>query len=114
MKEKVTKRDANLLPFASDIQLRIDNYLAAKNALLQPGQTLSDIANGYLFFGIHRTENGWVYREWAPGADEMYFAGDFNGWNRRGCPMQRKENGVFEVFLQGKDALKNFQGSPLW
>ena len=109
MKEKVTKRDKNLLPFASDLQLRIDNYLAAKKALLQPGQTLSDISNGYLFFGIHRTEDGWVYREWAPGADEMYFAGDFNGWDRRGCPMQRKENGVFEVFLQGKDALKNFQ-----
>ena len=29
MKEKVTKRDKNLLPYASDLQLRIDNYLSA-------------------------------------------------------------------------------------
>lgn len=58
------------------------------------------------YFGIHRTSEGWVYREWAPGASKMYLAGEFNGWNHRKHPMERLENGVFEIKLS-KDTLWN-------
>ncbi|MDD6200685.1 MAG: alpha-amylase family glycosyl hydrolase, partial [Firmicutes bacterium] len=109
MKLKITEIDPKLQPYEGDLRLRMENYEHTKERLLKPGQTLSDIANAHLFFGIHRTENGWYYREWAPGAEAMYFTGDFNGWNRRACPMERKDNGVFEVFLPGKDALKEGQ-----
>ena len=106
MIQKITSIDPSLEPFAGDLQLRMDKYEAAKALLLKPGQTLNDFANAHLYFGIHRTDAGWVYREWAPAADEMYFMGDFNGWNRRSCKMTRLENGVFEVVLPGRDALK--------
>ncbi len=109
MIQKITSIDPNLLPFAEDLQLRMDRYEEAKAMLLPDGQTLSDFANAHLYFGIHKTEGGWVYREWAPAAEAMYFTGDFNGWNRRGCPMTKLDNGVFEVFLPGDDALKNGQ-----
>ena len=109
MELKITKIDPLLEHFRGDLELRMANYQRTKDALLAPGQNLSDFANGHLFFGFHRTQDGWCYREWAPGAEAMYLTGDFNGWDRRGCPMERKENGVFEVFLPGRDALKDGQ-----
>jgi len=109
MIQKITSIDPNLQPFAGDLQLRMDKYVSAKAALLPLGQTLTDFANAHLYFGIHRTKDGWVYREWAPAAEAMYFTGDFNGWDRRRCPMTKLDNGVFEVFLPGADALKNGQ-----
>ncbi|MBQ7330747.1 MAG: 1,4-alpha-glucan-branching enzyme, partial [Oscillospiraceae bacterium] len=89
MKLKILEIDPSLAPYEKDLQLRMDNYKRTKKALLGKGQTLSDLANAHLYFGIHKTPDGWVYREWAPGASEMYFTGDFNGWNRRDCPMQK-------------------------
>ena len=95
--------------YAKDIQLRMENYNRKKKELLADGQTLSDIANGYLYFGIHKVRGGWVYREWAPGADAMYLMGDFNGWSRYANPMEKKDGGVFEIKLKGADALRHGQ-----
>ena len=107
MKYRILEIDKMLKPYEKDINLRMDNYKRTKKALLAKGQTLSDFANGYLYFGIHRTESGWCYREWAPGAEAMYFTGDFNGWDRHATPMEKKENGVFEVNLP--DVLRDGQ-----
>ena len=109
MELKITKLDPQLKDFASDFALRMDNFSKTKAALLPEGKTLCDFANGYLYYGFHRTPDGWLYREWAPAAEAMYLTGDFCGWDRRACPMEKKENGVFEVFLPGADALKDGQ-----
>ncbi len=105
MDYKILKHDPYLMPFEKDIQLRMENFHRKKAELLAPGQTLSDFANGYHYFGFHPVEDGWFYREWAPAADAVYLTGDFNGWDRRKHPLKRLENGVFELFLPGKDAL---------
>ena len=104
-KSKIIEIDGYLAPFEKDIELRRELFRKKKKELLGRGKSLSDFANGYKYFGIHRNENGWVYREWAPAADEMYFTGDFNGWDTRALKMEKKENGVFEVFLEGENAL---------
>ncbi len=109
MKHKILDMDSRLAPFAGEFDLRMEAYKRTRKNILQKGQTLSDFANGYLFFGFHQTKDGWYYREWAPGADALYLTGDFNGWDRRACPLTRKENGVWEIFLPGKKALKNGQ-----
>ena len=36
---------------------------------------------GYEKFGINRTPEGLVYREWAPAACGVYLTGDFSEWN---------------------------------
>ena len=46
----------------------------------QGTQTLSDFASGYLYFGLHKVSEGWVIREWAPNATEVFLIGDFNNW----------------------------------
>jgi len=109
MKHRIFKIDPRLKEFEADFDLRQENYRRKKESLLQSGQTLADFACGHLYFGFHQTEDGWFYREWAPGADEMYLTGEFNGWDRRGCPMKRLAGGVWEVFLPGADALREGQ-----
>ena len=109
MKHKILELNPQLTPFQTDLDLRKENLSRTKKALLQKGQKLSDFANGHLYFGIHQTETGWVYREWAPGADKVYLCGDFNGWDRRSCPLTRDEYGIWSVELEGKDALQHGQ-----
>ena len=103
---KILKIDPYLLPFEKKIEERVDNLKKKKKELLGSRGKLCDFANGYKYFGFHRSEDGWFYREWAPAADEVYLTGDFNSWSPRECRLQRKENGVFEIFLKGRDILK--------
>lgn len=105
-KNRILEIDPYLEPFENDIDLRTKLYHSKKKALLGNYKKLKSFANGHKYFGFHRTRTGWVYREWAPAADAMYLTGDFNGWSIESCHMTRLENGVFEVHLKGKDALK--------
>ena len=105
MAYKIIKIDPTLASYEKDIDLRMENYKQKKNELLR-GQNIVDFADGYKYFGFHRTKTGWVYREWAPAAEKMYLTGDFNDWDTYLNPMNRLENGVFEIELKGKDALQ--------
>lgn len=104
---KIMEIDPYLKPFESDINLRMDNYRSCKNKLLHNNQSFKSFASGDLFYGFHRTAEGWVYREWAPGAQELYLIGDFNGWNPESHPLLPKENGNWEIVLKGSQALKH-------
>ena len=108
--QKIMKIDPWLQNYASDIRLRMDRHAEVRRALLGDHADLTSFANGYMYYGIHRTETGWVYREWAPGADEMHLIGDFNEWNRESHPMRRVDaGGTWEILLDGADALKHGQ-----
>ena len=109
MKHMMIKLDPNLAPYEADLDLRVENYKKKISELLAPGQTLADFANGHMFYGFHKADGGWYYREWAPAAEAMYLTGDFNNWDRHGCPMTKADGGVFEVFLPGEDALQEGQ-----
>jgi len=104
MSYKILRYDSYLAPYESDIALRVNHFLSKKEELLKGASKLSSFADAYLYFGFHKTENGFVYREWAPGADAVYVTGDFAGWDLTRYPMTRLENGVYEIRLEGKDA----------
>ena len=108
MNLKILEFDQTLAPYKQDLILRMENYNRKLGELLLPWQTLADFANGHSFYGFHKTEDGWYYREWAPAADAMYLTGDFCGWDRHACPMT-KNGDNFELFLPGTDALKHGQ-----
>ncbi len=103
---KILSLDPWLTPYRHDIQLRMDRFTDIRKKLLGANGDLSSMANGYLYYGIHRTENGWIYREWAPGADEMHLIGDFNGWNRESHPLAKRPGGNWEIEF-APDALKH-------
>ena len=80
----LVKNDAYLAPYEDAIRGRHEHALWKMNQLTQNGKlTLSDFANGHNYYGLHQTTDGWVFREWAPNATEIYLVGDFNGWNEQ-------------------------------
>ncbi len=111
---EIIRIDPWLEPYSGEIDLRMNRFLERRAQLVGDAETLTDFANGHLYFGIHRTETGWVVREWLPGADAAYLTGDFNGWSHDLHPMEKKENGVWEILLEGRDALKHGQNIKLW
>ena len=111
---EITRIDPWLEPHVGDIELRMDRFKEKRWQLVGDAETLDSFANGFLFFGFHRTQNGWVFREWMPGADEVRLFGEFNEWNRESHPLIRGENGVWEITLYGENCLKNGQKVKLW
>ena len=105
MKHKILKYDPGLAPFHADFDQRMFRYFDKCSQL----GDLNTFANGFDYFGFHKTPDGWYYREWAPAADALYLTGDFCGWDKFAHPMQKLENGVFELFLPGENALKHGQ-----
>lgn len=102
---RILELNPQLKPFVGDIDLRMNCYKSTKNRLLSKGGTLNEFANAHDYFGIHHVNGGWIYREWAPNADKLYLTGDFNKWDKTSHPMKKLENGVWELFLEGEDAL---------
>ena len=98
----IVKNDPWLEPFEGAICGRHDHVLYKLNELTNGGkQTLSDFASGYLYFGLHKTSKGWVFREWAPNATEIFLIGDFNGWQEQEAyKMTRIDNGNWEIKLK--------------
>ena len=77
----LVKHDPYLEPYEDAICGRHEHALWKMNQLTKNGkQSLSDFANGYEYFGLHKTARGWVFREWAPNATDIYLIGDFNNW----------------------------------
>ncbi|MBP3392359.1 MAG: alpha amylase C-terminal domain-containing protein [Clostridia bacterium] len=105
MTYKILDYDPYLQPYASDIRLRMDNYARKHYELVGRNGKLSDFANGSDYFGFHKTQDGWWYREWAPAAEEVYLTGDMVDWKWLDLKLTSVGNGVFEIFLPGTDAL---------
>ena len=101
---KILKIDPYLADFEQDLNLRMENYRKKREQLCGKSGSLVEFANAHQYFGFHRTAEGWVYREWAPAAEKMFLAGDFNGWSTESHPLKRLEHGVFELTLPA-DAL---------
>ena len=98
----IVKNDPWLEPFEGAIVGRHEHALYKLNQLTNGGkQSLSDFASGYLYFGLHKTARGWVLREWAPHATDIYLVGDFNGWQEdEAYKMSRIDNGNWEIKLK--------------
>ena len=95
------KNDPWLEPFAGAITGRHQHVLDKEAELTNKGkQTLSDFASGYLYFGLHRTDKGWTFREWAPNATHIYMVGTFNNWEEKAAyKLKKLKNGNWEINL---------------
>ncbi|MEN9919913.1 MAG: hypothetical protein RL662_2349 [Bacteroidota bacterium] len=95
-----TYNDAELDIYSSIIKQRYKKYIS-KEAEITKGGTLSDIANGYLFYGLHQYPDKWVLREWAPNASQVYLIGNFNNWQHDDAryALTRSENGNWVIEL---------------
>ena len=73
--------DPYLMPFKAAIDARHERILACKEHLAG-GKRLCDVVNNHLYYGLHKTPEGWVFREWAPNASRIWLIGEFNNWKR--------------------------------
>ena len=107
MQHKNFDYDPSLRQYQQDFDLRVNRYQNKMKELVPKGGKLKDFAGGHLHFGFHKQPDGWIYREWAPAADQLYLTGDFCGWDRTAYPMEKGENGTWQIFLPGTDTLKD-------
>ena len=98
-------KDPWLEPYENAIKGRHDHAMWMMDRLTGGGKMkLSEFASGYLYYGLHKTDKGWVLREWAPNATEIYIIGDFNGWKEdKKYAMKKMKNGQdWEIKLPAK------------
>lgn len=100
----LVKNDPWLSPYESDINDRIQRYKERKKELEKKFGSLDAFASGYEYLGFNydKIKKGWWYREWAPHAHALHLIGDFNSWDRDNNPMEKGEDGIWEVFLDDK------------
>ena len=106
----LVRNDAYLEPFEDAITGRHEHAACEIKRFTMDGKrSLSDFANGYNYYGLHRDSRvGWVFREWAPNATDIYIIGDFNDWKEDERFRARKIDGTgnWELRLPN-DAIKH-------
>ncbi len=93
--------DPLLKPYETEIRARLAHYQKMKLEVEENFGELQSFASAYLYLGLNYDDvkKGWWYREWAPGAVGLSLIGDFNGWDPFEHLMQKKGNGLWEIFL---------------
>ncbi len=72
--------DPYLKPFEAAIRGRAQHAFDRAGELTAGKCSLAAWASAHEYYGLHRTADGWVFREWAPNATSMWLVGDFSAW----------------------------------
>lgn len=94
--------DPWLAPYESDLNTRLDFYEEKLNSIHSNFKSLSVYANRHQFLGFNYNAKlgGWFYREWAPEAQQLSLIGDFNNWDASSHKLLKKEEGIWEIFIE--------------
>ena len=97
----IVEQDDWLKPVEGAMTERYAHFCRRLSDIERTAGSLVDYANGYLYFGFQYdpVRRGWWFREWLPGAIDVYLFGDFNGWQRTELPLRRGAGGVWSIFL---------------
>ena len=104
---EILRNDPWLEPFAPAIEGRHEDVLRKLNDITSgTGGSLTDFANAYKYYGLHREKDGsWTFREYAPNATGICLIGTFNDWKEHDdYRLRRIEGGTWEIHLD-KDKL---------
>lgn len=101
--------DPWLSPYDPDFLRRRVKFLSALTRLSK-APSLLGFAKAHQYFGLHQTDTGWVFREWAPNATAIFLTGDATGWQDKPEYQLQKisDDGDWEVKLP-KEALVHGQ-----
>jgi 1,4-alpha-glucan branching enzyme len=102
---ELVKEESWLEVVADEINARKNRFSIVYHDIIQEFGTLSEFANSHHYYGVQydTIRKGWIYREWAPKANQLFLAGDFNGWDRNTHPLKRNHRNDWEIFLPKKD-----------
>ncbi len=97
----VIKNDPWLEPYKDKIWFRHQRVLEKEKELISGINDLSEFACGHLYYGLHKEDNSWVFRESAPNASKIFIVGEFNNWKELPEYELKKTTGEnWEVVLQ--------------
>lgn len=83
------------------------NHTEAMEKRILDNHSYAEFAQGYLYFGLHQTNDGWVFREWLPNATSVYIVGAFSDWqDMETFRLHKHGDNIWEVALPAK-ALKH-------
>ena len=83
--------DPWLKPYIGIIDKRIEKCLSKENHLIGKG-SFCDFAMGHFYYGLHRNNDCWVLREWAPNAKCIFINGVFSAWQDKQEFMMKRVN----------------------
>jgi 1,4-alpha-glucan branching enzyme len=91
---------------ANDVYDRFERFRQTLKDIEIGYGSLLEFATAHEYYGFHYepTRYGWVYREWAPKAHQLFLMGDFNFWNRSTHPMRKNHRGDWEIFIPDAEA----------
>lgn len=96
--------------YAPNVRERLEMYKATLGYIEYEYGSLLEFARAHEYFGVHFEpfRHGWVYREWAPQAYNIFLMGDFNGWNKYSHPLKKGARGIWEIFLPFEQYKESF------
>lgn len=93
------KNDPYLIPYKQKIVQRINNA-KYKEIQLCKEKNIVDFSNAHLYYGLHKTNKGWIYRDWLPNAIEVFLIGNFSNWKpNSNYRLEKDINGNFYINL---------------
>ena len=114
VKSQLVAKDPYLKPYKAKLQKRMERAALRELQLTDDKLPLSDVANAHLYYGLHRTADGWVFREKAPNATAIYLYGDFSDWQiQPQFALHPVGNGDWEIELP-EFAIRNEMLYKLW
>jgi 1,4-alpha-glucan branching enzyme len=104
--EQLSATDPWLAPYHGKLQERLA-HVQQYAARILDDTDISEFALGYDYFGLHRTKDGWVLREWAPAATAIYLHCDASKWaDLKSFELDKNDHGEWSLELPA-DALKH-------
>lgn len=76
----LVQSDPLLKPFEKSIIQRFRKGKLKELEITDGKNLLKDCANNHLYYGLHKTDTGWIFREKAPNAQQIFLFGDFSYW----------------------------------
>ncbi len=104
------QKDPWLEPVAQVIEARHEHYLGARADIKEHSRSIRDLASLHQYAGLQfsKKRQTWTFREWTPQARALSLIGEFNDWNPDAHPLDRLDNGFWEIELPA-DALRHEQ-----
>ncbi len=78
--DRMIEADPHLEAHRPALIRRLEHIQGMHERITEDRMDLLDLASGHEYFGLHKTADGWTFREWAPNATGIYLVGDFCGW----------------------------------
>ncbi|MGQ1946311.1 alpha-amylase family glycosyl hydrolase [Geofilum sp. OHC36d9] len=111
---KLTDYDSWLAPFTLQIERRHALFQSRLNEIESRWGSLKKYSTAHQYFGLHPESEGWVFREWAPNATQIYLVGEFSGWQpKTDFRLNRQDHDIWEIRLP-KTIFKHGDFYKLW